>query len=126
MIRRSLRIGLLLGLIGAVAFALTKVLGNQDRPATVGPLPTEPWPRLSSDPATTAPPIARAVPDPESLEAWVEPTEGVCPTTHPVKAKLASKIFHLPGMANYERTRPDRCYVDATRAEADGLRPAKR
>ena len=43
-----------------------------------------------------------------------------------MKAKLTSKIFHLPGMANYERTHPDRCYVDAAEAEADGLRPAKR
>jgi hypothetical protein len=43
-----------------------------------------------------------------------------------VKAKLASKIFHLPGMLNYDRTRPDRCYRDAGAAEADGLRPAKR
>jgi hypothetical protein len=57
---------------------------------------------------------------------WVDPTDGVCPTTHPVKGKLASKIFHLPGMLNYARTTPDRCYRDAPAAEADGLRPAKR
>ena len=75
------------------------------------------------------------IPDPEApaprraptaARLWVEPTGGVCPTSHPVKAKLASKIFHLPGMANYERTKPDRCYVDAAAAEADGLRAAKR
>lgn len=58
--------------------------------------------------------------------AWVEPSGDVCPTSHPVKAKLASKIFHLPGMLNYARTRPDRCYRDAVAAESDGLRPAKR
>lgn len=57
---------------------------------------------------------------------WVEPTDGACPTSHPVKAKLASAIYHLPGMLNYERTRPDRCYADAAGAEADGLRAAKR
>jgi len=57
---------------------------------------------------------------------WVDPAEGVCPTTHPVKGKLASKIFHLPGMLNYARTAPDRCYRDASAAEADGLRQAKR
>jgi hypothetical protein len=60
------------------------------------------------------------------LAPWVDPTGGVCPTTHPVKAKLASRIFHLPGMLNYERAAPDRCYQDAGAAEADGLRPAKR
>jgi hypothetical protein len=58
--------------------------------------------------------------------AWVEPEGGICPSTHHVKAKMASGIFHLPGMQNYDRTVPDRCYVDAAAAEADGLRPAKR
>ncbi|HEY9555990.1 MAG TPA: hypothetical protein VIR58_04605, partial [Acidimicrobiales bacterium] len=57
---------------------------------------------------------------------WVEPTDGVCPASHPVKAKMSSRIFHLPGMLNYDRTRPDRCYRDAETAEADELRPAKR
>ena len=57
---------------------------------------------------------------------WVEPTGDVCPTSHPVKGKLSSKIFHLPGMLNYDRTKPDRCYADAKQAEADGLRAAKR
>ncbi len=50
----------------------------------------------------------------------------MCPNSHPVKAKLTSKIFHLPGMLNYERTNPDRCYADEGKATADGLRPAKR
>jgi hypothetical protein len=58
--------------------------------------------------------------------AWVEPNEGVCPNTHPIKAKLTSGIFHLPGMFAYDRTKPDRCYARATDAEADGLHRAKR
>jgi outer membrane biosynthesis protein TonB len=58
--------------------------------------------------------------------AWVDPAGGACPSTHQVKAKMTSGIFHLPGMQNYDRTVPDRCYVDAAAAEADGLRPAKR
>jgi hypothetical protein len=62
----------------------------------------------------------------KAQRSWVEPADGTCPTSHPVKAKLASKIFHLPGMLNYERTRPDRCYADADAATSDGLRPAKR
>jgi micrococcal nuclease len=132
--------GLLLGLLGGAAFALSKLLGGQrSEPLALPAGSAEPWPRLSSDPAVAAPPIARAVPDPAApgptapvveeavvAKVWVAPTGGVCPTTHPVKAKLASKIFHLPGMANYERTNPDRCYADASSAEADGLRPAKR
>ena len=42
-----------------------------------------------------------------------------------MKAKLASGIFHVPGGANYDRTKPDRCYSSAEAAETDGLRPAK-
>ncbi len=58
--------------------------------------------------------------------AWVDPQNGVCPTTYPVKAKLRSAIFHLPGMAAYARTSPDRCYRDEAAATDDGLRKAAR
>ena len=57
---------------------------------------------------------------------WVEPVDGACPTTHPVKAKLSSGIFHVPGAQMYERTKADRCYADPEAAEADGLRASKR
>ncbi|QXC63080.1 hypothetical protein KSP35_10020 [Aquihabitans sp. G128] len=57
---------------------------------------------------------------------WVDPVEGGCPDGYPVKAKVKSGIFHLPGMAFYDRTAPDRCYPTAEAAVADGLRPAKR
>ena len=57
---------------------------------------------------------------------WVEPAaSGACPAHHPVKAKLTSGIFHVPGGANYARTQPDRCYLSAEAAEADGLRRSK-
>lgn len=58
--------------------------------------------------------------------AWVEPTGAVCPSSHPVKAKLKSKLYHLPGMFAYARTTPDRCYGSPEDAEADGLTRAKR
>ena len=58
--------------------------------------------------------------------AWVEPVGGTCPPTHPVKAKLSSLIYHLPGMVAYDRTRANRCYTDAAAAEADGFVRAKR
>ena len=73
---------------------------------------------------------ARRAPAPTTARdgggAWVEPNDGACPTSHPVKAKLTSGIFHVPGGANYERTQPDRCYATPEAAETDGLRPAKR
>lgn len=59
--------------------------------------------------------------------SWLEPGEdGACPSSHPVKAKMSSGIYHLPGMLAYERTVADRCYPDEAAAEADGLRKAKR
>ena len=134
-IRRILRLGVLLAVLGGIAVALTKLLSNQEPDAPLlATRPSEPWPRLTSDPAAPAAPATRAIPDPDAPSPprppadriWVEPTGSVCPTTHPVKAKLTSKIFHVPGGLSYDRTNPDRCYVDTTAAEADGLRPAKR
>lgn len=58
--------------------------------------------------------------------AWVEPDGDVCPPSHPIKAKLSSGLFHLPGMIAYNRTRPDRCYPDEAAATEDGLTRAKR
>jgi micrococcal nuclease len=132
-LRRLFRIGLTLGLLGGVAFALTKALGGKrpgapERGPSARPLAPEAWPPLQPDPGLAEPEPSTALePDPEAPTVlWVEPSGDVCPTTHPVKAKLSSKIFHLPGMLNYDRTKPDRCYRDGDAAEADGLRPAKR
>lgn len=59
-------------------------------------------------------------------EAWVEPSAtGATLFTHPVKVKLSSGIFHLPGTRNYERTNADRWYVSAEAAAADGFRASK-
>jgi hypothetical protein len=60
------------------------------------------------------------------LAPWVNPDGLICPPTHPIKAKLSSQLFHLPGMFAYARTTPDRCYKSAEEALADGLRSAKR
>jgi hypothetical protein len=71
--------------------------------------------------------VWRAVDDhTEPREAWVEVDGNTCPASHPVKGKLKSGIYHVPGGFSYDRTSPDRCYVDERAAEADGLRAAKR
>lgn len=57
--------------------------------------------------------------------AWIAPTDGACPASHPVKANDNSGIYHLPGGRFYERTGAERCYAQATDAEADGYRAAK-
>ena len=58
--------------------------------------------------------------------AWVEPVEGQCPISHPVKGNASSNIYHVPGSRFYDMTTPERCYLDAAAAEADGMRAPKR
>jgi hypothetical protein len=97
----------------------------QPRPASPRPTPNPP----PAEPVTaTEPAAAQAAPTAPAggSDAWVEPTAGACPASHPVKAKMSSKIFHVAGGLNYERTHPDRCYRDAAAAEADGLRKSAR
>jgi hypothetical protein len=66
-------------------------------------------------------------PEPPARAAWVPANEdGTCPATHLVKAKVASGLYHLPGMFAYDRTKPDRCYADEAAATADGFTKAKR
>jgi hypothetical protein len=104
------------GVVAATAFALWRAI-EVNRVPEVGwepqPFPFPPLPRVAerSSGATSA---------------WVEPDDGACPVSHPVKAKLASGIYHRPGGQCYARTHPDRCYRDQVAAEADGLRAAKR
>jgi hypothetical protein len=84
-------------------------------------------PRAEPSAAPAAEPEAVPTADPvPTPQAWVEPLEGTCPPSHPVKAKRSSKIFHLPGMFAYDRTNPDRCYANEEAAEGDGFRKAKR
>jgi len=56
----------------------------------------------------------------------VEPQAGTCPASHPVKVKLASRLFRLPGMELYEETNADRCYVNEAAAVREGFTKAKR
>ena len=48
--------------------------------------------------------------EPPADRRWIMPiSDDLCPQSHPVKAKLSSRIFHIPGGQNYARCRPDRC-----------------
>jgi hypothetical protein len=89
--------------------------------------PPSPAPTSAAAPASSVPGRRNAkAPVKRPARNWVEPTGAVCPRTHPVKAKMASGLFHLPGMLNYARTRPDRCYASEEAAIADGLTKSKR
>ena len=105
---------LVLLLLGVGAY-LVKRYGM--RSADTAPAPS--WERADK-PSVPAATVAADVP------LWVGATDGACPTSHPVKARAGSQIFHLPGGVSYDRTKADRCYLDAAAAEADGLRAAKR
>lgn len=121
---------------------------------TVPPSPSRPAPTVEQEPAASenAPPARKAPPAKKASPAkkaaakkkvaprkaakaaapkkvapiWVDPDGNICPKSHPVKAKLSSRIFQVPGMFAYERTNPDRCYQDADAAAGDGFRAAKR
>ena len=118
-IRRTLGLGVVAGVVYAAWRTYHARVAAT--PPTEGTWEAAPFP---------FPPIPRPAPAPRpqangAVASSVEPLDGVCPASHPVKGKLASGIFHEPGGRNYERTRADRCYVDATAAESDGLRPSK-
>jgi hypothetical protein len=156
MVRRSFRVGLRLGLLIGIGLALVKTVQSRRSTAATPPepapwkpivdtpvdevgepieepapatdsaldVPLEPQPvkKAAKKAAKVSEETAAATPPP----AWVEAEGGVCPPTHPVKAKVKSKLFHLPGMFAYDRTNPDRCYTDAPAAEAEGFAKAKR
>jgi hypothetical protein len=121
--RRWLKRFLGAGMVAGVAYAIWRVLDERSRASdltwTAQPFPSPPKPEIREHPA----PVETAA---VTIEAWVEPDGETCPTTHPVKGKLASGIYHERGGQMYDRTTPDRCYRDADAAIADGLRASKR
>jgi hypothetical protein len=133
-VRRLLKRTVQLGFLAGIGYAVWRYFDRQREGSDVAwepqPFPYPPQPRTEAEATTAAPPVSDApAPAPANAptaQAWVEAAEGTCPATHPVKAKLSSKIFHVPGGANYDRTKADRCYRDGAAAEADGLRKAAR
>jgi hypothetical protein len=110
-----------LGLLAGAAYAVWRAVEARQQPTGLTweprPFPYPPEPRVEPTPLHA---------DDASASGWIDTADGACPASHPVKAKLSSGIYHLPGGANYDRTQADRCYASAAAAESDGLRPAKR
>lgn len=151
--RQALRVGVRLGLLGVLVLAVLKLVRARradeewEDDATPWP-PVQPMVEVETPAVATAPgagvkkastttaagtpakntPAAKKkAPAPAGVpSAWVAPEGRVCPESHPVKAKLTSRIFHLPGMAAYNRTTPDRCYPDESSAVEDGFTKAQR
>ena len=128
-LKRLFKLGLLVG----VAYGVWRWFESQRSESDVRweaqPAPFPPAPRPAETvhvPSQVVPPGGPETEPADVGAAWVEPTGSTCPPSHPVKAKMSSKIFHVAGGLNYERTHPDRCYRDAAAAESDGLRKAAR
>jgi hypothetical protein len=110
MVRRLSRFLVPSALLLVLALLVRRTVQLRDEVGRVVPSP-DPWRPLAETPPPTV---------------WVAPVEGVCPPSHPIKAKAASHIYHLPGMLYYDRTKPDRCYSDESAAVADGFTRSKR
>jgi hypothetical protein len=114
-------------LIGGLAWGVVLIIRRRSVAAEPALRPV--WPAFDdADPAlaSTAPPAPVIAEDVPPSERWHDPVDRACPKGYDVKVKLASGIYHLPGMFAYDRTIPDRCYTSPEAAEADGFRAAKR
>ena len=125
---RLLRLFKIVAVAGLVS-GMVRALRRRRAPQVTGearwpPLAEEPSPTPRRGPVTfDESPAASAGDD---APGWVEPVDGACPSSHPIKGNADSGIYHVPGGASYDRTVPERCYVSPEAAEADGFRRAKR
>jgi hypothetical protein len=109
-----------------------KTQRSETRPAEWAPLRTAPTTPSSSAASTSGSAALKSSAASTSstatspLPAWVEPVDGACPATHPVKGKTKSGIYHVAGGRFYDSTVPERCYRDTAAAEADGMRASQR
>ena len=134
-----------IGAVVAVAVAVLRALRGRRTPPVTGEASWPPLDEPAETPTSTrlATPLTLAEEPPETTDepeptgsadeaeaepaaGWVDPVDGVCPASHPVKGNADSGIYHVPGGTFYDRTTPERCYVSAEAAEADGFRRAKR
>lgn len=112
-------------ILAAMAAVVVLVVRRRRAQIDYGPTGLAEWPPLTPVPPPT--PASEPAPQPPPTRStWVEPTDGECPDSHPIKANAASGIYHLPTGRFYARTSAERCYCEATDAEADGFRAAKR
>ena len=126
-VSRFIRRGAIAAALASLVYASWRYLAAH-QPDTAGltfqaqpfPLPPKPIPI----PARPAPTETEG--SPADVPSVAPGADGHCPVTHPIKGKQSSGIYHQPGGFAYDRTFADRCYRDATAAEDDGLRAAKR
>jgi hypothetical protein len=127
---RWLRRTIGLGVVAGATYAVWRAIEKNQTPGDSGwepqPFPFPPQPRTGDAPGRVSGSASAERDEQHAMPDYLEPVGGACPPSHPVKAKLASGIFHVPGGQSYERTTPDRCYLDGAAAMRDGLRASKR
>ena len=136
--RWLLRLAVLAGL-GFVAWRLYQLLQEDEdyshewARAAAPPAAPPPAPVATRGEQPVAEPAGNATaaatasnPTAAATETWVKPDGSTCPPGYPVKAKIGSKVYRLPGMFSYEESKPERCYRDEAAAIADGFTRAKR
>jgi hypothetical protein len=124
-LRRTL---FLLVLAAAIGAAVSWRRNQSTTPTPAGPPQWPEWPARTEPTASSEPGVlGRSEPElAVAGDGWVPAhADGSAPESHPVKVKLSSGIFHVPGGRFYDRTTPDRCYPTAAAAEADGYRRSK-
>jgi hypothetical protein len=105
--------------IAATTAAVVAWWRRRDEPDTSMDPPA--WPAFTS-PSTAPAPTDNGA----AMSSWVIATDdGAAPDGYPIKVKVSSGIFHLPGGRFYDRTNPDRWYATAEAALADGYRQSK-
>jgi len=119
-----------IGAIVGVVVGIVRALRGSNPPDVTGQASWQPLSEVQASEKRTGPvefTTPAAADEPATTDQlWIEPTDGICPVSHPVKGNAGSGIFHVPGGMSYERTVPERCYASEADAEADGYRKAKR
>jgi hypothetical protein len=116
-LRRAALLAVVLGVVAAAASWMRR-RAKADAPAA-----SVQWPPIHRDVVATG--AASAV-DASVPTGWVAAGEGLQPPEgFPVKVKVSSGIFHVPGGRFYDRTNADRFYATADAAVADGYRQSK-
>jgi hypothetical protein len=119
------RIRRLVFLASATAAIVRFAMARRPKSAPSAPQASE-WAPLRRAASAPAAPVTDTPADTTDSPDWIEPVDGACPLTHPVKGNANSGIYHVPGGRFYDSTVPERCYRDGTAAEADGMRASKR
>ncbi len=95
----------------------TPVAGPAASLVTAGPANTPPT--AAATPTVVVPTAGAAA------TMQIAPDGDRCPASHPVKGNngsMGALIYHLPGTASYERTKPEICFASEAAAQAAGYR----